>query len=298
MQVVTSQRRWTTPLAIAGLIAVGACADRMPVPTAPDAAPNALGVSLNTIGLEEGDRVIVCKSSGPNGTYSFTVSHTGGPGIYPNGQSFSLTVFNQDFSSPSCITAFVPQKDPANEFATYTVTVTEVGLPEGVQVDSVVIADNTGSRLGVQPGPSATMTTTFHVGGAFKFYNGETPPPPPPPGQGCTPGFWKNSVGSWPPTGYAPNNDFDLVFSVNLFNPNLTLLQALDLGGGGTNALARHAVAALLNASHPDVNFGMTADEVIAAVNAALSGGDVEGTKNMFDTLNNSGCSLDNDNSF
>jgi hypothetical protein len=42
----------------------------------------------------------------------------------------------------------------------------------------------------------------------------------------------------------------------------------------------------------------MTADEVIAAVNAALNGGDVEGTKNMFDTLNNSGCSLDNDNSF
>jgi hypothetical protein len=54
----------------------------------------------------------------------------------------------------------------------------------------------------------------------------------------------------------------------------------------------------LLNASHPDVSYGMSVDEVVAALQTALSGGDIEGTKNRFDTLNNAGCRLSNDDSF
>ena len=37
-----------------------------------------------------------------------------------------------------------------------------------------------------------------------------------------------------------------------------TLLDALNSGGGGINALMRHAVAALLNASNPDVDSDFT----------------------------------------
>jgi hypothetical protein len=75
---------------------------------------------------------------------------------------------------------------------------------------------------------------------------------------------------------------------------NLTLEQALKLGGGGINALIRHAVAALLNAAHPDVNSTAfpTPAHVIAATQAAVSGGTVEATKNAFEAANEAGCPL------
>jgi hypothetical protein len=281
-------------LAVGSLVALGACADQMPAPT----APAVRGLALNEVGGEQGDRVQVCKLSGPIGTYWFSVSHTGGPGIYPSGETFSLTLFNQDFSSPACAVAFVPLKDPVNPSATYTVTVTEVDLPAGITVDSVVARAADGTRLSVEPGPSGTITTTFHFGGFLKFYNGEVPPPPPPPGDGCTPGFWKNSAGSWPPTGYSTGQDFDVVFGVDAFTPNITLLQALNLGGGGINALARHAVAALLNSSHPGVDYDLSTAAVITAVQDAVNGGDIEGTKNELAALNERSCPLANDDSF
>ena len=99
-----------------------------------------------------------------------------------------------------------------------------------------------------------------------------------PGGEGCTPGFWKQPqhFDSW--VGFAPGDFYDTVFGVDatlvgfgnrptLTNP--TLLQALQAGGGGQNALARHAVAALLNASNPDVSSDFTTAEVIAIVQEA-----------------------------
>ena len=77
--------------------------------------------------------------------------------------------------------------------------------------------------------------------------------------EGCTPGFWKNHTPDdkknfWSGTPYEPTDDFDTVFGRDVFNPNRTLLVALTTGGGGWDALGRHAVAALLNATHPDTN--------------------------------------------
>ncbi len=62
-------------------------------------------------------------------------------------------------------------------------------------------------------------------------------------GEGCTPGYWKQSqhFDSW--TGYSPSTQFSAVFE-NAF-PGKTLLQVLEQGGGGLNALGRHTVAAL-----------------------------------------------------
>jgi hypothetical protein len=134
---------------------------------------------------------------------------------------------------------------------------------------------------------------------------------PPPEQEGCTPGFWKNSVGSWAPTGYSPNQTVSSVFTLpnglsNQLGGN-TLLQALGYPGGNNLAgaaqiLLRAAVASVLNASHPDVDdFPRTAAEVIADVNAALA------TKNRttilalaaaLDADNNLGCDMPNDNSF
>jgi hypothetical protein len=87
-----------------------------------------------------------------------------------------------------------------------------------------------------------------------------------------TPGFWKspNSQKKWPKTGLSPNDRFVLVFNLNTtFDP--TLLDVLKGHGGGTNALGRHAVAALLNASLPNSSYPYAPDEIKSAVKETLS---------------------------
>jgi hypothetical protein len=123
-----------------------------------------------------------------------------------------------------------------------------------------------------------------------------TPPPPPPPDEGeaggCTPGYWKQSqhLDSW--VGYLPTDSFNTVFGVAAsFNPN-TLLDALWLGGGGQRALARHAVAALLNAARTDYSFTFTQAEIIAGVQNAFATGNYEPFKDLLDRANNTGCPL------
>ncbi len=71
-----------------------------------------------------------------------------------------------------------------------------------------------------------------------------------------------------------------------------TLLEALQSGGGGINALARHAVAALLNASSSDVDSDLTTAEVIDIVQDAVASGDFETAKNLLAASNESVCPL------
>jgi uncharacterized repeat protein (TIGR01451 family) len=117
---------------------------------------------------------------------------------------------------------------------------------------------------------------------------------PPGGGEGCTPGFWKQDqhFDSW--VGFAPTDTLESVFDVpdSLGLDDVTLLEALETGGGGVHALLRHAVAALLNASNPDVSFDLSVAEVIAQTNAALASGDFEAQKNIFEQLNQQGCPL------
>jgi hypothetical protein len=107
--------------------------------------------------------------------------------------------------------------------------------------------------------------------------------------QGCTLGYWKQSqhFDSWT-LPFVPEDPgasrFDTVFGVTshlsttggrggpvaLTNP--TLLDVLSLGGGGENGMARQAVAAILNAASPGVNFKWTVGEVILIVQSAYAG--------------------------
>jgi len=125
---------------------------------------------------------------------------------------------------------------------------------------------------GFVPGPgqvAAVILDGDGLGpGGFQDTIIEVPVVPPPAGEGCTPGYWRNHLEDWPPTGYAPGDDFDATFGVNYFNPNITLGTAINLGGGGVRRLARHGTAALLSSSHPDVNYPYTPAEVIALVQA------------------------------
>ena len=117
-------------------------------------------------------------------------------------------------------------------------------------------------------------------------------PPPPAGGQGCTPGYWKqpHHFDSW--VGYSPTDDFETVFGVDAsFNPH-TLLDGVKRNGGGENAMARHAVAALLNASSGGVNFAYTVEDVINLVQAAYATGNFEATKNLFEAQNDTYCPL------
>jgi hypothetical protein len=116
-----------------------------------------------------------------------------------------------------------------------------------------------------------------------------TPPPTtPPPGQeGCTPGFWKNHPGAFPAP-FTPQTTLGTVFTgLPSGYASLSFQQALSLGGGDLNALLRQAVAALLNASSTEVDYPLTADQVIALTNAAIASGIYEPTKDLFDSYNN-----------
>jgi len=130
--------------------------------------------------------------------------------------------------------------------------------------------ENLGSVVGTPPkGNNVTSSDPSH-------YFGEQPSGG---DEGCTPGYWKNHTDSWPPTGYSPSTQVASVFSQASGYPSLgpaTLLQALSFQGGPTiddaaANLLRAAVAGLLDASHPGVDYPRSAASLIADVNAALA---------------------------
>ena len=112
--------------------------------------------------------------------------------------------------------------------------------------------------------------------------------------QGCTPGYWKNHLDSWVPTGISPGDSFATLFDIvgePGIDPNLTMLEALQLKGGQFNALFRHAAAGLLNASHPDVA-GPGVNQVKTLVKNAVTSGNWEDAKDQLETWNELGCPL------
>ena len=73
-----------------------------------------------------------------------------------------------------------------------------------------------------------------------------------------------------------------------------SLGQALRFNGSGPAGLLRAAVAALLNASHPEVDYYYSIDQVLFRVNDALKGkkSDIGNVARELDRLNNLGCPL------
>lgn len=128
------------------------------------------------------------------------------------------------------------------------------------------------------------------------------------PSEGCTPGYWRNHAGLGPgpqanmwPDAYDPEEThFEAVFGVDdvtIRRPRTTiddplLFDAVKAIGGGENALARHAVAALLNAASPDVAYAYSVHEVITAVQDAYESGEFMDAQNMFVVANEADCPL------
>jgi len=107
---------------------------------------------------------------------------------------------------------------------------------------------------------------------------------------GCGSGFWRNHFEDWDPTGLNPVDLFDAVFGVS--TSGFVLLDALEARGGGELDLMRHAVAAYLNAAHPDVDFLYTPPVVIDIVQMAYASGDFESAKKRLEAANDQGCPL------
>ena len=147
---------------------------------------------------------------------------------------------------------------------------------------------------------------------------------PPPAYEGLSPGYWKNHAEDW--DGVATSMSFEEFFfgspqpglnwKVMGMNgggkekfstqSDITLMQALELTGGDTAALARQAVAAVLNARDEDVTYQFSESQITGWVADALSGqpvdldGDgtpefaagkmaIEGVKDLLDANNNLG---------
>lgn len=173
-----------------------------------------------------------------------------------------------------------------------TITVGPINLPNCAwQVDLFYGELLTSFAGGVRYG--TRLLDARHGGGPF------CDPPPPPPPSGCTPGYWKNHLDSW--VSYNPNSPVTGVFGpIPSELSGLTLAQALDGGGGpgavgGARILLRAAVAALLNAAHPDVGYTMSEAEIINAVNAALASNNrntMLSLAGQLDADNNLGCPL------
>ena len=148
-----------------------------------------------------------------------------------------------------------------------------------------------------------------------QIYTGDCPLPPPDgdgddpngdgddpggDGEGCSPGFWKNHLSAWTPTGYSPSDLVGSVFpNANLYAlDNTTLLQALKFKGGSTlqgsaRTLLRAGVAALLNEAHPSVDYPLIA--VAIAVDIALGSQDqstILALAATLETNNNLGCTV------
>ena len=140
-------------------------------------------------------------------------------------------------------------------------------------------------------------------------------PPRPDDFNGCTPGYWRNHADRW--LGLLPSQDFDTVFGINLFSPDITVGAALKFPQT-YGVFAFHSVAALLNSlggvpNAPDteqfpgesVVYPLTAEQVVSRVQAAISTPDnpetaedetqqaMEALKNTLAGFNELGCPLE-----
>jgi hypothetical protein len=111
---------------------------------------------------------------------------------------------------------------------------------------------------------------------------------------GCTPGYWKNHPLAWAPTGLNPGDSWNATFGVVGYNPDVTLIQALD-PPTELQTFGAHAVAALLNALHPEGDYAMTSVEVITLVQDAVGTGswsEMLKVKDILAHLNEAGCAF------
>jgi hypothetical protein len=121
--------------------------------------------------------------------------------------------------------------------------------------------------------------------------------------EGCGLGFWKQNPDAWTATPYEPAASVGGIFTLpaamqEMADDPLSRVLRYPCGNGAKGAaqlLLRTAVVTLLNASHPQIHFPMSPEEVISQVNTALGGHDrhrMMETEHRLRILNEKHCPL------
>ncbi|QED38152.1 T9SS type A sorting domain-containing protein [Antarcticibacterium arcticum] len=110
--------------------------------------------------------------------------------------------------------------------------------------------------------------------------------------EGCTLGYWKTHTDRWCDVYLTCDIYGEIFMDAPAELADLTLLEVLNLTGGGVYNLGRQSVAALLNACTEDVNYELaTPGDVIDYVVANFGNAGEAGS--YLDMLNQAGCPLD-----
>ena len=294
----SGSKRWFAAMALVAMAGTAACSsdDVTDVPDGlrPQAA---IDDPSDVFDGTDNSTAYVCVVSPVAGTYTYDISGAGA------GSNPGPTLMNDPATvNPGSCEAVATSGAGAGFFDADTVTADQTAAPGTVVLDSVIVEDAKfshqggtttfiGSDFSKQGDPAEGLISNERATRITFFYSLV---PDTGGGEGCTPGYWKQSqhFGSWTAP-YTPNTQFSAVFE-NAF-PGMTLLQVLGQGGGGLKALGRHTVAALLNGASADVDADMTAQEVINAFNAVFPGGNYSGLQGTLAGFNEQGCPLGRD---
>ena len=162
---------------------------------------------------------------------------------------------------------------------------------------------NTATAMGLLPSgahcaatpASATVTLVMPPPDCNKHLHDcdpEDTPPPATTGGGCSSAYWQSHKSIWDKS-FKNGNRFGAIFQVDSAG-NRSLSDTLDITGGGSKSLGREAVAALLNASNPNVHYYYTPIQVKAIVKNAYDTKVYTATTDLLKQYNNSTCPLGN----
>jgi hypothetical protein len=236
--------------AVTSALFIANCSRSSPsAPSPANAQPGSQSVvGATTTSTPELGTIKVCVTGGGSATFSVVATPVGGGSATvqnpANGSSGACIIVAEDFDGTGAgSNVTTTQTSPAFQSVTGQLVTAEGGVSSFSPTNGGVLFLN-----------------SFH--GYVLTFTVSPPPPPPPSTQGCSPGYFKNH--SDVPAGYNRSQTLNSVLTTNVFSATLTIDQALSLKGGGMDALARHAAAAILNAAALDGNYAYTLTQLRA----------------------------------
>lgn len=263
--------------------------------------------------FDSGDRgeIDFCKfTPTAPGTYNFYYTVSGGgplmKKVTPAGY-FSLAVGYSNQPTCADLIELPPGSSPA--------TVNIVEIPSlGSDLQRWELFDETnlfGPPINVKLGGQGLKSYSYTVSAAYpqrRMLRTWDQPAPLPTfltanGQSCSPAYWTSREGSgawgaspWIATGYDPGTNFESIFPISVLELNTPLGVAVQLNSTYNNDMyavfGNDAVAALLNASHPGIKYGVTKSMVLNWAAWAIGSNTIGVFNGIVEALNQRPCPL------